>query len=342
MDKRIFKSRNVSLAALFVLLLSGCNKLGWGSDCRSEAGEISGLPNETIDWVRLEDQFFQADTTFEAIYQVTKANALFTDKYAKFNKFPSDTFAAEELLALRKSPYVDTMYKDTKALFGSEEDVKTQFSEAFKRVKFYFPEFKSPKIYSLVSGFGFDVVPVDTSVIIIGLEYFLGEKGKYRHPEMPNYMWRRLSRESIVRLAMLGVSYRFNKSDILDVTMLNEMITYGKSYYFMEKMLPCTADRDLFGFTEEEAEWVSKNITNVYGYLVERQLLFNTNHMEKRRYVGERPNIFEINEKCPGRIGQYLGWKIVAAYAEKNNLTLAEVMAEKDAQKIFNSAKYKP
>ena len=57
----------------------------------------------------------------------------------------------------------------------------------------------------------------------------------------------------------------------------------------------------------------------------------------------ERPNVFEIGNKCPGRIGAWLGWEIVNEYSKNNNaLSLQEIMANPDAQDILNKAKYNP
>ena len=65
--------------------------------------------------------------------------------------------------------------------------------------------------------------------------------------------------------------------------------------------------------------------------------------MDKKHYVEERPSIPEIGNKCPGRIGQWLGWKIVKAYMKNNpDVSLADLMAEKDAKKIFDHSRFKP
>ena len=62
----------------------------------------------------------------------------------------------------------------------------------------------------------------------------------------------------------------------------------------------------------------------------------------KQKFLGERPNVYEIGDKCPGRIGRWLGWQIVEAYAEETGASVQAIMSEKDASKILRMSKYKP
>ncbi|MDP5120498.1 MAG: gliding motility protein, partial [Spirosomaceae bacterium] len=62
----------------------------------------------------------------------------------------------------------------------------------------------------------------------------------------------------------------------------------------------------------------------------------------KERYIGERPGVPEIGPACPGRIGQWLGWRIVQAYREENpNSSLADLMKITNAQEILKGSKYR-
>jgi hypothetical protein len=73
------------------------------------------------------------------------------------------------------------------------------------------------------------------------------------------------------------------------------------------------------------------------------ELLFETDHVLKNKFLGERPNIFEIGDRCPGRVGRWVGWEIVKAYMEKNpELSLVDLMNDRNANKIFQASKYKP
>jgi uncharacterized protein YjaZ len=49
----------------------------------------------------------------------------------------------------------------------------------------------------------------------------------------------------------------------------------------------------------------------------------------------------ELDNESPGRLGQYIGWQIVKAYMENNDVSLMD-MLQKDAAEIFNNSKFKP
>ncbi|MBA4057291.1 MAG: gliding motility lipoprotein GldB, partial [Marivirga sp.] len=51
----------------------------------------------------------------------------------------------------------------------------------------------------------------------------------------------------------------------------------------------------------------------------------------------------QVGEKCPGRIGQWIGWQIVNTYAETQpEMSLPQLMAAGNAQKLFKESAYKP
>ena len=48
-------------------------------------------------------------------------------------------------------------------------------------------------------------------------------------------------------------------------------------------------------------------------------------------------------QESPGRIGNWVGWKIVKKYMNKHsNVSLHELMSEKNAQQILSKSGYKP
>jgi hypothetical protein len=58
--------------------------------------------------------------------------------------------------------------------------------------------------------------------------------------------------------------------------------------------------------------------------------------------MDERPKTLEIGEKCPGRIGEWLGWQIVKKYAREQQVSLRNLMELSDARQLFMQSNYKP
>src|SRR6185437_6371898 len=175
---------------------------------------------------------------------------------------------------------------------------------------------------------------VKDSMVAVSIDYFLGKQAKYR-PPLYEYFLERYNKPYLVPMLMMAYSEKFNKMDGNDHTMLAEMIYYGKAHYFMEKMLPCTPDSMIIMYPGKELEDVKAHEVAIWEHFVQNKLLFNTQTYYIDKYVGEAPRVQEIGEKCPGRIGRWLGWQIIRTYMENNpSVTLQELMAEKDAQKI--------
>ena len=60
-------------------------------------------------------------------------------------------------------------------------------------------------------------------------------------------------------------------------------------------------------------------------------------------YLNDGPFTSEVSQDAPGRLGIWLGWRITESYMEHNeNVSLQELMAEPDAQKILENSYYKP
>jgi hypothetical protein len=209
-------------------------------------------------------------------------------------------------------------------------------------LKYYYPEVKIPKIQTIITGLDNDLF-VSDSLIIVGLDFYLGAGAKYR-PNMYEYLLRQYESENIVPSCMLiyGISPRFNRTDLADKTVLADMISFGKSYYFAKHMLPCVPDSIFTWYTAEEINGSRKNQDLIWARFIEDAVLYSTSHDVKQRFLGERPKTIEVGEKCPGRIGQWMGWQIVNSYMSSHeSITLPQLMGMQDAQKIFKESKYK-
>ena len=121
------------------------------------------------------------------------------------------------------------------------------------------------------------------------------------------------------------------------------MIAYGKAYYFAKRMMPCTPDSVFIAYTNEEITGSRKNEGLIWYRLVEDQVLYQTSHQVKQKYIDERPKTIEVGEKCPGRIGTWVGWQIVNEYMQRNaETTLPELMTLSNPDQLFKDSKYKP
>lgn len=331
--------RHLLLFLLFLVVLAGCN-----SDREERCEFIPDTKNVTLDlkFESLEDSL-PAVKSKQQLVDFFSRHTTLRDFVFNRKAYPNDSVFINELYARFSNPHIDTLLIETKKVYGDGSYLKEEFKNAFTTLKYYYPDFQIPKIQTIITGLESDLF-VSDSLIIVGLDYYLGTGARYR-PNMYEYMLRRYQKNFIVPSVMLlyGIDDRYNNTDLRDRTVLAEMITYGKAYYFAKHMMPCVPDSVFIGYTSEEIAGARANQDMIWKRMIEDEAFFATSAQVKQRYIAERPKTYEVGDQAPGRIGTWVGWQIVKKYASKNsNLSLPQVMSIKDAKLIFNESGYRP
>ena len=310
------------------------------NSCRP-APDVSTADIE-VELVRWDESLFRAQST-EDIENLLQEYPDFAQQYLHLSDYPSDSVLADQYYQLTTNPAIDTLYQQTQEVFGDLASLQDEFEQAFRLIKHYYPAFTPPTVYTAFTGLGTtgDDLLVNDSMIVVSLEFFIGPSANYR-PQTHEYILTRYRPEFIVSSCLLLMSNKFNVTDLTDQSLLAEMIFYGKSYYFVQQMMPCLPDSTLFGFTSPQAIAVDENQQLIWSHFVDNELLFKNDQTTKTRYLGDRPSTVEINNKIPGQIGRWLGWQIVQAYADKTNTLLPQLMQNQQAQEIFRQAAYRP
>lgn len=299
--------------------------------------------NEDITLVRLDQQLFTTKSP-SGVQAFLNQNPAVAQLYFNANGAGNDTALVNELTNRINNPALNELDKQVQAEFGDMADIKSQLSEAFTNIKKDFPDFRAPKMTTVVTGFmGPDLVVTD-SLIVIGLDYFAGPKARYRPRghEFPQYVLRRYQKEYIVPAIVFAISDRYNATNRTDQTMLADMVYYGKGYVFTKNMLPDVADSLVIGYSDKQLTDTFNAQDIVWGHFIDNQLLYQTNPAVKQRYLNERPFTAEIGQACPGAIGRWLGWRIVGRYHdERSNVSITDLMRNPDARQIFEQSGYK-
>lgn len=327
--------RNQIVLFLALILVIGCQKKSCQIDTNVAAININ------LKIQRLEKDLY-ASKSKEDVLRFLKANPLFVQKYFLLDPNHLDDSFVNSLYGLVTNPQLTKFVAETDKAFGNLAQQQRDLTTAFKHIKYFYPKTIVPPVQTFMSGLlGPDLV-VSDSLIVLGLDYFVGKEGSYR-PKQPQYILNRYQPENLIPAVALQQSAKFNLTDYRNKSMMAQMVYYGKSYYFTERILPCTPDSLIIGFSGQQLADVQHNEGKIWAHLVEKNLLFETNHFKTGKYLEERPTVPEIDAKCPGRISRWVGWQIVRKYmAENPDITLPQLMAEKDPQKIFNASRYKP
>jgi hypothetical protein len=327
------------LSLTFVLFFSACDK---------EEEACVFIPETSdakikVSIEQFQDSLINVKSREQLVAFLTRQPAI-RDYILRRSEFPDDSVFIKELYSRFNNPHLDTLLQQTKQVFGDLSSLESEFEQAFKNIAYYYPGFYPPKVQTVISGLLGNDMLVSDSLIIISLDFYLGNEGKYR-PKVYDYLMRKYDPNDIVPSCMLiyGIGDRFNKTNPTDKTVLADMVAYGKSFYFAKHMLPCVPDSVFIWYTPEEIKGSRKNEDLIWARFIEDQVLFSTSQQTKKDYLGERPVTIQVGEKCPGRIGQWVGWRIVNRYAETHDfLSLPKLMEISDAQQFFRESNYRP
>lgn len=257
-----------------------------------------------------------------------------------FGASPSDTSFTGDVFHMTQHADARKLYGQVGETFGDLKAMEQSFARAFGEIRKLYPDFIPPRIVAGFSGLRNDMAVTD-SLVVISLESFIGPKALYR-PDQPEYMLRRFAPEYIVPNVIRFLSNRFNKTDFSNDSFTADMIFFGKSLEFSRAVLPHVEDSLLIGYTNREMQNAYEHQDVIWAHVIERELLNSKNPAVNARYFGERPYMGEIGPDCPGRIGQWLGWRIVEMYRMNHpEVSIPELMQNEDAQAILRGSKYR-
>jgi hypothetical protein len=257
----------------------------------------------------------------------------------------SDTINLMNLQQFITDPNIRKLYNIEKQKYADLSSLKTGLSDVIARYRSYFPDKPQPEVYTYISGLNIEMPVLFTdSAMAIGLDMFLGnDQVIYREGGIPEYKIARMTHTYLLPECMKAVAGSLTVADNDDQTILNQMINAGKVLYFLDAMFPGMADHIKIGYTQEQLAWCQANEENIWKFLIGNQLLFNTEPAAASKLIADGPFTSGFAQESPGRIGVWVGWQIVRAYASNNRkLSLKQIMETTGAQKILEASEYKP
>ena len=229
------------------------------------------------------------------------------------------------------------------AAFGNFEQEEEELRSLFKHIKYYFPDFEPPKVVTLTSDVRYsDRVILTDTLLLLGLDNYLG-KDHHFYRSIQKYVAAELDKRYLTSdvasaYAKKLLHYPRNR------TFLSRMVYYGKELYLKDKLLPLILDGQKIRYSEEQMDWARDNEEQIWRYFVERELLYSTDSKLDRRFLDPAPFSkfqLELDSESPGRLGRYMGWQIVRAFMEKNDVGLTQLL-DIPADEILKKSNYKP
>ncbi len=241
-----------------------------------------------------------------------------------------------------QNPLWRELYGDVQKKYSNFESVSKDLEALFKRIKYTFPETKTPKVVTVISEMDYNNKVIYTdSLVIISLELYLGKT--HRFYQFPTYLKQNFEQNQILPDVVSSFSLRYIPQK-MDKSFLSQMIYFGKQLYLKDVLIPGYSDTDKIGYTPEQLAWCEDNESYMWRYFIENQLLYSEDQKLNNRFINPAPFskfYLEIDNESPGRVGVWTGWKIVRSFMNNNDVSLHEMLAM-NAKEIFEKSKYKP
>lgn len=227
--------------------------------------------------------------------------------------------------------------------FNDFSIVEDEITGLFQRLKYYDITFSEPRVVTLTNDVKYrDKVIVTDTIVLIPLDNYLGQEHMY-YANIPKYITQNMKPSQIVSNIASDYAKRYTFQS-QKKTLLDDMIYFGKQLYFKDKMIPFKTDEDKIGYSQSQLEFAKVNESEIWTNFIENEYLFSTESSLPGRFIADAPFskfYLQLDRESPGRIGQYIGWQIVRAYMNNNDVSLLDMM-KRDAVEIFNKSNYKP
>ena len=333
----------LNTAIIILFALTGCSKKQSYFPAEKE------MERQTVTVVRFDSALLAVDTT-QIGTEIRKLYAeypYFMPTYVEdiLGIATTDTAYLEQALP---QFLADTAYgfsqtnRVEQAQFADISDLKNSMEQAFTRLHYLYPDLEIPTVYLFVSGFNASIYFVEND-IAVGADMYLGSDYEYYNRVVYDYQKLTMRKECIPVDVVSAYLFRTLPYTSTKSRLLDQMIYRGKVMYLLSLLFPTLPEYEVMGYTKEQWRWCEKNEEAIWHLVMDKRDLFKTENLVLTSYLNDGPFTSEVSQEAPGRLGTWLGWRIAESYMQHNKeVTLQELMAEGDAQKIMEMSFYKP
>lgn len=320
--------RTIALSLLLVLGLNSCNKDSqnqWNVEVKNPAEkvEITDIskalydPNVSLDQFKAQYPWFQG-----------------TVSDADFGKRRAD---AGEI----------KLYKEA---IGKIDQAKLQkeLQDLFSHIKYYFPQFKIPKVYLFSSALQMVQDPIfydeKGNLLFIDVTGFMGD-GNANYKGLELYFQKSMNPQNIVPKVSQIFAESMVKESPDHQKFIDQIMLNGKIMILQDAFLPNFPDYLKMNYTKKQYDWTLANEGNIWNYFVENNLIFGDDHRLVERFIAPGPFskfYTDIDNESSPQVGIFAGWQVCKAYFKEKPDTKLVDFLKMDATTIFNQSGYKP
>ncbi|MDR0363888.1 MAG: hypothetical protein LBH92_02575 [Bacteroidales bacterium] len=302
--------------------------------------DLSDVPEVNIDIHRYEVALFsiEPDHFSNGIEEIAEEFKIFLgDNY----KTPQSIF---QLIDFMDNPIHQDAWFACQEKYKDIEWLRKELADGFHRYRYFYPATNDITLYTYISGYNWEnSIHILEDTIVVGLDNYLGANFEvYQNLQIPQYIAELMDKDYIVVDIFKEYIESYAQYDQQKV-LIDYMIAAGKTYYFLDILLPRVSKEHKIGYTPVQMQFCQNNEDLIWQFFIEQNILFSSDYKNIRAFILNAPFTNGFSFESPGRIGQWIGWQIVVSYMNKNkDITLQELMVETDYSKILQNSGYKP
>lgn len=215
-----------------------------------------------------------------------------------------------------------TMFEpEIEKAFSSTEQIEKRLGGLNANMSKQLPSLPSYSYYGILSPYRQQVILVD-SVVFVALNHYLGGEHE-AYSSMPDYTRRTKAEEYIpvdIAEAIVAVEYPFTASDN-EPAAVNYFIYEGALLKAVSSLTGEDNIAFLLGWTPDQLATVQASEAEIWRKMAADNMIYSTDMHLARRLCSPAPSSSPISVELPGRIGRYIGYRIVCSYLANNPAT---------------------
>lgn len=217
-------------------------------------------------------------------------------------------------------PEVDKVFTSTEILENDLGKINTNIQEIL-------PSLPDYVFYGIISPYRQQVMLVD-STIYIALNHYLGANHE-AYSSMPEFT--RATKQSAyipvdVAEAIVSIEYPYVADDT--PTAIQYLLYEGVKVQAISMLTGIDDIPTLMGWNAEQASSVESQEAAIWRKMAEDNIIYSTDMSIARRLCEPAPNSRAVSPDLPGRVGRYVGYRIVSSYLDNNqSATLSDILS---------------
>lgn len=214
---------------------------------------------------------------------------------------------------------------------GATDSIEAALGEAASRSRSMIPELKWPRLYGIISTYDQAIILSGDSIALIGMNHYLGPDDE-AYEGFDNY--RRRDKRLAALPAQLTESLLYSQWPYelpdKDATALSHMLYDGAVAWITMRITGTERPEEIIGWDEVQTKWAEANESNAWEALINRKMLYSTDEDYGMRLTQRAPATSMLHPDAPGRMGTWLGMRIIDAYMKSHPDTEPRQLLQKD------------